>query len=71
MGKICAGFIYTAWVLVRYSAMCITALICSVLGGETMTDDCIEIYKQPELHTGSGIRKGLHGCLNREQVCVF
>lgn len=48
--------------------MCITALICSVLGGEMMTD---EIYKQLELHIGSGIKKGLHGCLNWEQVCVF
>lgn len=52
--------------------MCITDLICSVVGGEMMTNDCTEIYKkQPELHIGSGIRKGLHGCLNLEQVFVF
>lgn len=29
--------------------MCITDLICSVFGGEMMTNDCTEIYKkQPE-----------------------
>ena len=73
MGKICASFVYTAWVLVRYSMICITTLICSVLGEEKMTDDCTEICKHPEfLHLGRGLRKSqLLGYLSWEQVCVL
>jgi len=53
--------------------ICITTLICSVLGEEKMTDDCTEICKHPEfLHLGRGLRKSqLLGYLSWEQVCVL